>query len=868
MFTWNFQFVSKARLAETFNQLMLGAQKGDILIRIHTAIHLKEEAVDLARYIKSLVPGAHIFGTSTSAVINRGKLVQDQCIISVTQMNEVRVKTALFSTFNTDGEPLPADTLCETIKTALIDADTKLLLTFLTPKYRDVFRFIDRCNDYFPLVQMTGGIANLPDNNLIDAGGFVFNEDGWSEQGIILAALGGEKLECVSSYAAGVQAIGDESEVTDAFGTCILSIDGKDAAGEYRSGIGAALEKKPELTNLFPYVYADTNDVPIFVEFWPERSLGDAFPENEPINADAYETHPDIDRTRERVMIIAPYNVEVGRKLRRAFIYDGKVISDNRNLFRRIENFEKAETIFGYSCITRSQIYSNCAKWELSAYENSNMCGCITRGEIAYTGSRNTLANCTFVVSVMGEEKASPRFNPYVFSYTDALAADNRELLSYLMDIESGLEQDQRRSAANKLKSFVHDCELKLLYVGSEDIPNAAALNMDVKLKGYDRICMINVADISSMKAVFPEQMIRLTHKNFVEKCVGYAHRKQYRVYLLDSWRIAVAAPSYMVKLSGFVSDMEELQKELFQNSEDYIAIVPVFCVLDACTAENMEDTYSAAKVEMAQKNIQFYVRDARTGELDEDSIRERYHMVNVINYALTHDAVLPYYQGIYDNQQGKIHHYESLMRLKDENGRIYFPGEFLDVARSFGLLYDSLSKAMIRKVFQKFKTVSDKSVSINLGLRDIKNRELVEYIYTFLAGAEHPGNFVFEILENEDIDDYEYLIGFVDKIHSLGGRISIDDFGSGYSNLQHVSSIHSDYLKIDGSIVKRCCDDQESDSLIALISQWRTLSGRKVEIIAEYVENEAIQTKMKNYGIEFSQGYLFSRPSPDIRDN
>ena len=101
MFTWNFRYVSKARLAETFNQLMLNSQKGEILIRIHTAIHLEEEAVDLARFIKHLVPGAHIFGTSTSAVISWGKLEQNQCVISVTQLAGGRVRTAMLPTFLT-----------------------------------------------------------------------------------------------------------------------------------------------------------------------------------------------------------------------------------------------------------------------------------------------------------------------------------------------------------------------------------------------------------------------------------------------------------------------------------------------------------------------------------------------------------------------------------------------------------------------------------------------------------------------------------------------------------------------------------------------------------------------------------------------
>ena len=87
MFTWNYQYISKARLATSLEQMGLQPEKGDILIRIHTAIHLQDDAVELARFIKTIVPEAKIVGTSTSAVINRGKLAMNQCVISVTQMN-------------------------------------------------------------------------------------------------------------------------------------------------------------------------------------------------------------------------------------------------------------------------------------------------------------------------------------------------------------------------------------------------------------------------------------------------------------------------------------------------------------------------------------------------------------------------------------------------------------------------------------------------------------------------------------------------------------------------------------------------------------------------------------------------------------
>ena len=115
MFTWNFQFVSKARLRELFKQLMLDPEKGDILVRIHTAIHGEKEAADLAKFINDMIPGAHILGTSTSAIIQNGKVIRDQCLISITQMNGGRIKTTCLNTIADDGTVVPPCDLCENI---------------------------------------------------------------------------------------------------------------------------------------------------------------------------------------------------------------------------------------------------------------------------------------------------------------------------------------------------------------------------------------------------------------------------------------------------------------------------------------------------------------------------------------------------------------------------------------------------------------------------------------------------------------------------------------------------------------------------------------------------------------------------------
>ena len=837
MFTWNFQYVSKARLTDNLSQLALNIQKGDVLIRIHTAVHQREEAVELARFVKNIVPKAHVFGTSTSAVINWGKMDLNQCVISVTQMDDSRTCHTLLPTVDDETKRaiLPSQ-LCENVKNALPLDDVKLMLAFTTGKYVDVSLFVDQCNTKFPGVRMIGGVANYSKIHAQKGlqSGFVFDENGWYEDGLLVAAFGGKSLECLTSFVSGVQTVGEEMTVTQAEGNRILTIDGKNAKETYLTGGSNENLILPDQAELFPFAYSEDGNLPLQVSV-----VDNALHVN--------------------------HVVSVGKKIKRAFIYDRQVIEENRMAFRSMEKFEKAETLFGYSDAKRLELYPNSAKWELSAYENTNLCGCITDGEIINVNGRNAFSNCAFAVSVVGEKEYTQEFNPYAFSHADALATDNEKLIRFLMGLERKLEAEGKRNDEGCLKSLLRECEQKILYSKGEDIPNEAALHMDVKLKGIDRICVINVLDVPSMTLVFSEQMIQLTYKNFVAKCMAFAKRKKYRFYELEKWRVAIGVPSYMVSLADFTNDMESLYRELFESAEEYIAIVPLFCVMYNCTMENLRSTYNSARMEMMNKNVQFFVTDASEEHMDEESIRRKYQIVNVINYAISHDTVVPYYQGIYDNRKQAIRHYEALMRLVDENGDVYLPKDFLGVARSFGLMYDSLSLVMIKKVFERFKDEENKAVSINIGIRDVKNPRILEFIYDSLSTMKHPENFIFEFLENEDVEDYNVLVTFVDKIHDLGGKISIDDFGSGYANLQHILSIHSDYVKIDGSIIRNCCIDKESENLIALITGWKNLSERNVKIVAEFVENEEIQRKMMIYNIDYSQGYLFSKPSPEL---
>ena len=179
MFTWNLMFVSQKRLEDTLSQRMVGdGEDKDVLVRIHTAIHTAEEAVDLAAFVKRLIPNARILGTSTSAIISGGKLIHDQCLISITQMDEGGVRAARIPTVAADGSAIPAEALCDRTAEQLVGNDTKLLFAFAPERYRDIERFVTVSNARMPGVQMAGGVVDQ--NDIIGDAGFVFDENGWS----------------------------------------------------------------------------------------------------------------------------------------------------------------------------------------------------------------------------------------------------------------------------------------------------------------------------------------------------------------------------------------------------------------------------------------------------------------------------------------------------------------------------------------------------------------------------------------------------------------------------------------------------------------------------------------------------------------
>lgn len=253
----------------------------------------------------------------------------------------------------------------------------------------------------------------------------------------------------------------------------------------------------------------------------------------------------------------------------------------------------------------------------------------------------------------------------------------------------------------------------------------------------------------------------------------------------------------------------------------------------------------------------------------DNDPIEQQYFknldVIKLIQNALKNDKVIVECQPIFNiKTNSKIaNKYEILIRILDDEGKIHYPGEFLNVAKQI-LLYNALTSKVIDIAFNLLDKYPNKQFSINLSSSDMVNLSIRQTFIKNLKICKNPSNLYVEILESESIDNYDVINPFIKHIKELGCKLSIDDFGSGYSNYYRMLEFDIDVLKIDGSIVKRLPFDKNSRIVMETIVSFA--KKMNYEIVAEFVSNENILNEVKKYDVDYAQGFYLGKPiSPDF---
>lgn len=231
-------------------------------------------------------------------------------------------------------------------------------------------------------------------------------------------------------------------------------------------------------------------------------------------------------------------------------------------------------------------------------------------------------------------------------------------------------------------------------------------------------------------------------------------------------------------------------------------------------------------------------------------------NILEIIRYNIDEKMVEPFFQEIIDNKKSKTYKYEALMRLVDENEHILSPNAFLEKAKKYRL-YPKLMEIMIEKVFniiQEYKIYA----SINLDYHDLVNPNIKSYIIERLKDKEIGNYLTVEILESEKIHDFDKVNEFIKELRGYGVLVAIDDFGTGFSNYEHILQLDVDYIKLDGSLIKRINEDIYYDLVKSIVSFCKK---QNIKVVAEFVSSLAILRYVKSLKIDYSQGYFIAKP-------
>lgn len=304
------------------------------------------------------------------------------------------------------------------------------------------------------------------------------------------------------------------------------------------------------------------------------------------------------------------------------------------------------------------------------------------------------------------------------------------------------------------------------------------------------------------------------------------------------------------------LTTLEKLQEMPFtyEDNEIYINLTSVF--IYECSYTEKILTYAYSSLAEAKTSHKPYLEIKQPDTYFSKIYEENNYWFNKFKKAYHEDRLIPYYQPVIDTETGKVVKFEALLRLMDENGEVYGPFKFLNLAKRAGF-GPKITLRMLNKVVRDFLFLPYE-VAINLSYEDFYDKELLTLINKTIE--EKPTiKLCFEFLEIEEIKDSEYIISKILEFKKKGIKIAIDDFGTGYSNLERLIILGVDYLKIDGSIIKRLPYDEAAKAIIKALSSFAKVSG--ISLIAEFVENEDILKEVRALGIRYAQGYFFSPP-------
>ena len=401
--------------------------------------------------------------------------------------------------------------------------------------------------------------------------------------------------------------------------------------------------------------------------------------------------------------------------------------------------------------------------------------------------------------------------------------------------------------------------ELKNLYTDTlTNLPNRNKLKKDLEENNMDLMALLDIDEFSTINDLFGEKIGDTILYELANKIRDYFN-DDYYVYRIEADKFAIVAKQNNQNVDDFYNlckiFADKIEKESLLIDEDEIDINITIGIAQGDGARAFK--YSQRVINYARTKLQRIMIYNESFKIQQ-SFEENIKWVKQLKVGFRENLFQAYFQAIVDTQTKKVHKYEALIRYVTKEGVEIAPYNFINVAKKTKL-YPNIIKIVIQDSFKLIKN-KNKRVSVNISFDDIANEETTAFIYDILEQNKEYTQFLeFEILESEEISDFNEVSKFISEIKKFNCIVGVDDFGAGYSNFNLLTLLDIDFVKIDGSLIEKINTSKDLEIIVSTIANFS--KEFKVKTVAEYVSNEDIYNKIKELKIDYCQGYYFDRP-------
>ncbi len=792
------------------------------LIEIYTTSSNQEEAIVIKDTIIKTFPNSSIFGASTGGVVYNGEKYDDQTLVIIKYF-----ESCTFKISKCDLSLTTYYDLAEYVDKNSVENSSMIHIMF-SEYLINIDKFLIEYNKKNPNTKMFGGIAGHIKDDEIKP--FIFDHTGILTSYVLFISYS-NNLMVSNNIHVSSRCITNEYVLTKKENEFWIEIDDTPIFEWFQDNL--AITKFNHYPKVEDAIKFD-EFLQVHLSFKDEKFNNRFFLYNKEVNqvSNYYSDIPE------------------GSQFKLAYTSAEKSIEEVKGSCKLFTT-APIESIFYYSCIFRKYHVNNIFKIDVSPFTNINICGVFLFGEIANKNQKNLFLNCSASIVSMAENEKYIQMDCSVLNSYKSLIDNNDSLVNntILKNNDKMVEKNQYLSDRME-QILLNENNISYIYP-YYNMPNYFKYIADCTSNPYDKICLLKIGNYDILEQYLgKERYFKLLKKLIYTIDKDIRDNKQFKnisVYGIQEDKFIFAADDSFSK-KEFLEFCQYSFEKYNSIIIDNINIIITFVVVLNCN-NLLEVALNKLKEKKFYTN--YLICDNENIALNSF---EEIQMIHILEEAIKQDAIIPYYQPIYDSKLSIITKYEALMRIVLES-KVYYPEDFLKVAKKYNL-YNVISEIMMEKVMKDFESKKE-MVSLNISMYDIKSEHFI-HKFSNLLNKYQDTNLCIEITEEENYENMEELEYFFNILRNHDIKIAIDDFGKGYSNLLNVLSIAPDYIKIDGDIIKNINKEENVKLLKTIMFLGKQF---EVDLIAEYVETKEINNYLSDIGIAYLQGYFISKP-------